>query len=351
MGGFLDWLSGRQTADSPEMAAAVDCLIKTIDPRLAAVSGALAELAPVVENALAFCRRAAEEIPGPLDASSAHWRDAPLLCALFARNEDLQQTFSRQDAVRDYLDEQPLVTRFYALLGAACEERKNFGVALENETLRSDVAITSLNFARHRLFLPRAAEDVFARDLTAALFRQLALEILHQLARMKEEAAERREEIAFLRAQLACHGQGGLGEILTLAAPEEVADEAADEKADAEENADTSAAPGALWRQLEESLAALKARNEPLQDLENTLRWVIERLADPARLLNAQTLRYRINRVNQVVADDQPGLDLCFCHFSVHAPTPRQGVLLRVVYPVEELLPRRRIAAQRGQLI
>jgi hypothetical protein len=336
--GLFDWFWGKREADSPETAAAIEALIKIIDPRLAAISGASARLALSVESALNFCRRVAGEIPGTFDASLAHWRDTPLLCALFARNDDLQQVFSRQDEVRDYLEGQPLVTQFHALLGAVFEERKSFGMALENEALCSDVAVTSLNFTRHRLFLPCVVPEVFTHEVVWTLFRHLALEILYLLSQIKEEAAERREEIAFLRAQLAYYGQQGLGEILTPSAVEDAARPAPE-------------TPETLARQLAESQAALKAAGEPLQDLENTLAWIIQRLDDPARLLGLQTLCYRINNVNQVVADDQPGVDLRFCHFNVHAPTPRQGVLLRVTYPVDELLPRRQLAAQMAQLL
>ncbi|MDR0735681.1 MAG: hypothetical protein LBF51_02410 [Zoogloeaceae bacterium] len=336
--GLFDWLAGRHATDSPETAAAIDCLIKLVDPRLAAISGVSAQLAPVVDSALDFCRRVAEEIPGPLDASSARWRDDPLLCALFARNDDLRQIFSRQDEVRDYLEEQPAATRFYALLGAVFEERKGFGVVLENEALRSDAAVTSLNFTRHRLFLPCVAPETLAHETTWALFRHLALETLYHLAQMKEETAARREGIALLRAQLAYHGQREAGE-MAVSMAEDAAAEPAPEALET------------LKRQLAESQAALKAASEPLQNLEDTLDWIIERLADPAKLLNIQMLNYRINNVNQVVTDDRPGADLRFCHFSVHAPTPRQGILLRVAYPVGELLPRRQLAAQMAQLL
>ncbi|MDR3159067.1 MAG: hypothetical protein LBU11_08695 [Zoogloeaceae bacterium] len=335
--GLFDWLLGKRAADSPETAAAIDALIKTIDPRLAAISGVSARLAPAVEGALDFCRRVAEEIPGLLDASSAHWRDDPLLCALFTRNDDLQQTFSRQDEVRDYLDEQPAATRFYALLGAAFEEKKSFGVTLENEALRPDTAVTSLNFTRHRLFLPSVEPEAFAHEVTWALFRHLALETLYCLSQMKEAAAGRREEIALLRAQLAYHGQQ---------------EESGETTPSATKNEETPPeTQESLTRQLEESQAALKTVDEPLQDLESTLKWIIQRLADPAQLLNLQILSYRVNNVNQVVADDQPGANLRFCHFSVHAPTPRQGILLRVAYPVDELLPRRPFAEQVAQLL
>ncbi|MDR2625075.1 MAG: hypothetical protein LBC37_01945 [Zoogloeaceae bacterium] len=335
--GLFDWLSGRRAADSPETAAAIDMLIKTIDPRLAAISGISARLAPAVEGALDFCRRVAGEIPGPLDASSTHWRDDPLLCALFTRYDDLQQTFSRQDEIRDYLDEHPAATRFYALLGAAFEEKKSFGVTLENEALRPDTAVTSLNFTRHRLFLPSVEPEAFAHEVTWALFQHLALETLYHLAQIKEDAAGRREEIAFLRAQLAYHAQQEESGKTPPPATK-------DEKTPPETQE-------SLTRQLEASEAALKSAGEPLQDLEHTLEWILLRLADPAQLLNLQTLNYRINNVNQAVGDDQPGADLRFCHFSVHAPTPRQGILLRVVFPVAELLPRRPFAEQVAQLL
>ncbi|MDR3055510.1 MAG: hypothetical protein LBU53_08940 [Zoogloeaceae bacterium] len=319
----------------PETEAAIGCLLQTIDPRLKALSGISKRLAPVVRAALDFCERAIEAMPGPLDASLSHWREAPELRALFTRNDEVQRIFSHQEVVQDYVDSHPGASCFYALLGAVFEERKNFGDIMENGVARHDVAITSLNFKNHRLFLPRTRQTTFEYDLRWALFRQLALEMLGRLSAMKEEQNHRREEIAFLRAQLAYSGQQGLSRLL--------ADEGAPESG-ATSNSDK------LAHQLLASQTELRTAHPPLQSLENTLEWIAETLTAPEALLRTQTLDYHIDNANQVIPAGQEGLDLHLCRFNVTAPTPRSGVLLRIVYPAGELLPRRRMAADLERL-
>jgi hypothetical protein len=334
---IFSWLfPAASKPEDPEVEAAIGCLLQTIDPRLKALSGLSKRLAPVVRTALDFCERAVAAMPGPLDASLGHWREAPELRALFTRNDELQQIFSHQEVVQDYVGSHPGTTIFHALLGAVFEERKNFGVVLENGIPRHDVAITSLNFKRHRLFLPRARQSTFEYDLRWTLFRQLALEMLGHLSAMKEEQNNRREEIAYLRAQLAYSGQQGLSSLLT---------DEQDEK-----DAKTATSPEDLSRQLLAAQSELQTAHSPLQSLENTLEWIAENLALPETLLPMQHLDYRIDNANQVVSAEQDGQDLHLCRFSVTAPTPRAGVLIRIAYPADELLPRRQIVADLDRL-
>ncbi|MDR1888184.1 MAG: hypothetical protein LBQ81_02175 [Zoogloeaceae bacterium] len=336
---IFSWLfPAASRPEDPEVEAAIGCLLQIIDPRLKALSGISKRLAPAVRAALDFCDCAIEAMPGPLDASMKHWREAPELRALFTRNDELQQIFSHQEIVQDYISSHPGASRFYALLGAVFEEKKNFGVVLENGVPRHDVAMTSLNFKGHRLFLPRMRQNIFEYDLRWALFRQLALEILGRLSAMKEEQNHQREEIAFLRAQLAYCGQQGLSRLL----PDEgVSAEGATSAASTQED---------LSRQLLACQAELQTANPPLQSLENTLEWIAQTLASPEALLRMQKLDYRIDTANRVVKADQEGRDLHLCRFSVTAPTPRAGVLLRIVYPADELLSRRHIAAEMERL-
>lgn len=320
----------------PEVETAIGCLLQIMDPRLKALSGTSRRLAPVVHSALEFCGRAVAAMPGPLDASPGHWREAPELNALFTRNDEVRQIFSHQEIVQDYVASHPGTITFHALLGAVFEEKKSFGVKLENGIPRHDVAMTTLNFKSHRLFLPRARQTTFEYDLRWALFRQLALEMLGRLSAMKAEQNNRREEIAFLRAQLAYSGQQGLSALL------------ADEGEGKAESAHTS--PEELSRQLLAAQAELQTAHSPLQSLENTLEWIAQTLTTPEALLRMQMLDYRIDKGNQVVPVGQDGVDLHLCRFSVTAPTPRAGVLLRVVYPTDELLPRRQIKADLERL-
>jgi hypothetical protein len=332
---ILEWLfSGASAPENPEVESAIDCLLQTVDPRLKALSGASRRLEPVARAALEFCDHAAKAMPGPLDASLAHWREASELRALFTQDDDVQRVFSHQDVVQDYVSSHPGASRFYALLGAVFEEKKHFGVVLQNGTPRHDVAIVTLNFRNHRLFLPRMCQETFERDLRWALFKQLALEILGHLSAMKEERDARREEIALLRTQLAYCGQQGLSRGL----PGE----------DAAERASPASTPEALNQQL--TTLQAEAGNHPMQTLEDTLEWVAQSLSAPEELLRMRSLEYHIDNANQVTAAGEDGRDLCLRHFSVTMPNPQAGVLLRVVYPIDELLPRRQIAADMERL-
>jgi hypothetical protein len=345
---ILAWLF--PTASKPEdtgIESAIGCLLQTIDPRLKALSGASKRLGPVVRAALAFCERVIASMPGPLDASLGAWREAPELRALFTQNDELQRIFSHQEIVQDYVSSHPGISCFHALLGAVFEERKNFGSIMEDGVARHDVAITSLNFKDHRLFLPRMRQATFEYDLRWALFRQLALEILSRLSAMKEEQHHRREEIAFLRAQLAYRGQQGMMRIL---AEENTGEGEATEGEATEEGEAAASTQEDLAQQLQASQAALETAHLPLRSLEDTLEWIAQTLAAPEALLHMQDLDYRIDNANQVVAADQEGQDLHLRRFSVTAPTPRSGVLLRIVYPVGELLPRRQMAADLERL-
>jgi hypothetical protein len=332
---ILEWLfSGASAPENPEVESAIDCLLHTVDPRLKALSGVSRRLEPVARAALEFCDRAAKAMPGPLDASLAHWREASELRALFTQDDGVQRVFSHQDVVQDYVSSHPGASCFYALLGAVFEEKKRFGVVLRDGTPHHDVAIVSLNFRNHRLFLPRMCQETFESDLRWALFRQLALEIFGHLSAMKEERDARREEIALLRTQLAyCEQQGS-----SRVSPNN----------DTAEEAPPASTPETLTRQL----AALQAEtgNRPLQSLEDTLEWVAQTLSAPEELLRMRSLEYHIDNTNQVTAVEEEGRTLRLRHFSVTTPNPQAGVLLRVVYPINELLPRRQIAADVGRL-
>ncbi len=98
-----------------------------------------------------------------------------------------------------------------------------------------------------------------------------------------------------------------------------------------------------LNAELEARTQALESSRQQLRTLDDTLDWIIATLSRPELLIPVKPLHYRIDGVNQVVLPNQPGQDLNFCHFSFSAPHPRQGVLMRITYPVADLLPRQTI--------
>ncbi len=327
--GLFDWLlpGKARPPEDPDLETGIERLIQAIDPRLKALSGTAARLGPSVTRALEFCRRTVADLPGPLDASPEHWRESPQLRALFARADELQQVFSRQALVQEHLEQHPGEPVLYAILGAVLQEKKGFGVALNGDALQHDVAVTTLNFENHRLYLPSSGAAALEHDLVWALFNQLGLEILARLSAMKENQADLQEEIALLRTQLAHLEHQGLGQVFC---------------------GDSGEPQGESCAHLAARLAGrLKARQEALSQsrrrlltLDDTLAWIADTLAEPDNLVDVDALDYRVDSVNQLVGPDQPGEDLHLCHFRFTAPHPRQGVILRVSYPVAEVLPR-----------
>ncbi len=326
--GLFDWLFSRPAASAahPDIQAGIDRLIQATDPRLKAIASAPARLAPAVERALDFCRATIAALPAPQDASPGHWRESPLLRALFTRDDEVQHVISRQPVVQEYVQQHPGEPVFYAILGAVLQERQGFGVALNGDALQHDVAITTLNFERHRVYLPRSNAAALDQDLLWALFDQLGLEILARLSALKEGQADLQEEIALLRTRQAHLEHRGIGDMF------------GDEGGDA--RGEDSAQLASLAERIRERQEALSQSRQRLLTLDDTLAWIAASLMEPEGLVEVDGLDYRINSVNQRVGPDQPGEDVHFRHFRFHAPHPRQGVVLRLRYPVADLLPR-----------
>lgn len=327
--GLLDWLLPAKAplSQDPDLEAGVERLIQTLDPRLKALSAAQRTLQPAVATALAFCRHTVAQLPGPLDASPSHWRESPQLRALFARADEVQQVFSRQALVQEHVAQHPGTPMLHAVLGAVLEEKKGFGVALNGDAVQHDVAVTTLNFSRHRLFLPRATATELEDDLVWALFDQLALELLARLTTMRESQADLQEEIARLRTQLAHLQHQGLGDAFCQSRSDAPAEPCTDQ---AER----------LAERLKSNQAALHQARESIRNLDDTLTWVASSLAQPDTLVTVERRDYRVDSVNQLLTPNQPGQDLHFTHLRFENPQPRQGVILKVSYPVSELLPR-----------
>lgn len=324
--GLLDWLlpSSALVETTPDIKTGIERLVQIIDPRLKALSKLESKLAPAIEQGLAFCTGIVDKLPGPLDAGPESWQEASQLKALFASSDELQQIFSRQMEIQDFVAEHPHCEYLYLLLGARLEEKQGFGIALSGETLQHDIAITTLNFSHHRLYIPQDSESRFHHALTWGLFDQLAMEMLKDLTQMKEQRAALQEEIALLKAHLSQLQRQGLGEVFSNGD---------------DDGPDTNPATR-LSTRLKDREAALASTPRLFVTLDDSLDWIVERLSSPNDLIDIDDLHYRINSVNQQIGPEESGIDLHLIHAGITAPTPRQGVLFKVRYPCKDLIPK-----------
>ncbi|MDR2637645.1 MAG: hypothetical protein LBB55_04840 [Zoogloeaceae bacterium] len=314
--GLLDWLlPGQQSQEDPDIAAGISSIIQIVDPRLNALSETSRILAPAVAAALDFCRAAVADVPGPFDASPGHWRHTPELSVFFASNEEVQEIFSRQENIQDFVTDHFVVdpsekTEVFALLWARMEEKSGFAIRQDKNGPQHETAIRSLNFTRHHLILPRASAHELEHDLFWGIFQQLGQEILARLQIRQQEDAARHEEIALLRSRLARD----------------------DIDHDTRER---------LQREQETLLQASAPRS-----LEDTLAWVAQNLLAPETLIAITPCDLRVDHLNRILSPEEEGHLLHLCRFSVSAPTAREGVLLRVRYPIAEIIPRAQLREQ-----
>ncbi|MCL2022661.1 MAG: hypothetical protein FWG81_11580 [Betaproteobacteria bacterium] len=303
--GILDWLSPKQQVpEDTDLSIGTSLLIEHIEPHLLALPDISRHFMPAAQAALDYCREALALIHGPFDASPVIWRRTPELAALFANNDEVRQVFSRQEDIQDFAREQLIQPRFFALLWARLEEKKTFSLLEEEGRLRHEEAITNLDFSQHHLLLPRSSESELEHDLFWGLLRQLAREARGKLDARRREGKMRREESAMLRTRLA----------RSDLSPHEI---------------ETTT----------QRLKKLSLENMP-SSLEDTLAWVTQILSDPASLMRITPFEAGVDRMNRLLPPGAEGRHLSLCRCRVTVPALHEGILLRVSYPVAELLSR-----------
>lgn len=199
--GLFDWLKPRPAIDAP-LQAKIDQAALAIDPLIKQINGYARKLAPAVEHALAHCRDIAAQIPGPYEISRAAFGSDPLVHALFASADAIEQMFATSQCVREHFPQMALGTgRCCALLGMRLHEKARFGAQLEGEIVRTDVPQKTLYFSDHTLAEPAPDEAAARLRLADALFDGMIKAIAEHVEDVRAERAGLDREKAFASAQ------------------------------------------------------------------------------------------------------------------------------------------------------
>lgn len=195
--GILAGLGGwMRAAPLPDRATrqAVERAIETVDPLLRTVSAYERKLAPAVSAALDYCRRLAQEIPGPIDVSSRAFGADPLVHALFAAPGDIGEMLGRSRELRSFFADNAadLGDDFFALLGMRQREKAVMGMALQGEVVQNEVPQRLLFFADHTLGELGASHDATRLRLRMAAFDSLAQGFAARVADLRRQRDEAR---------------------------------------------------------------------------------------------------------------------------------------------------------------
>lgn len=181
----------------PRIAEVLARVPQLVDPMLGSVGSFAEKLTPAIDRALNYCAGLVDALPGPVHITRQAFSQDPLVHALFATADDIDQMLGRSQAVRDYLAEMDCwrADHFYALLAARRQYKKQLGMSVKGEVIHNDVPQVVLYFSDHTLLEPSC--DL---DTTLHRLRQRAIDSL--LTTFRDHVQALRHEREGLRADL-----------------------------------------------------------------------------------------------------------------------------------------------------
>ena len=188
----------------PGLARALERVANYVDPLLPAMPGFEKQLAKPVHHALDYCQWLVSTLPGPVELGRQAFSADPLVHALFATANDIDEMLGRSQEVRDFLRE-PCSwdsDHFHALFAAQHEQKHQLGMARDGEVIRSDVPQTVVYFSHPQLVVPACQLEMTLSQLRCKAFERLLDDFHAGIEVLRAERAQLRSEIALERSGL-----------------------------------------------------------------------------------------------------------------------------------------------------
>jgi hypothetical protein len=192
----------------PSIRKALDRIAEMVDPMLKLAPGFDRRLGGPVERTLGYCDGLVAALPGPIDINRQAFANDPLVHALFATADDIDQMLGRSQAVRDFLAE-PCSwdsDHFYAMFAARRQQKKQLGMEQQGEVIRNDVPQLVLYFSGQTLVEPSCQLENTVHGLRCKAFESLLhtfhahIDVLrHEREGLRNDASVERAHLTVLR--------------------------------------------------------------------------------------------------------------------------------------------------------
>jgi hypothetical protein len=201
---LLSGLFGAASKDADELRQALQRAVEVVDPQLRSVGGFERRLSPGIRSALDYADTLIDRLPGPLAVSRPAFAADPVVHAVFATAPDIEKMLGTSQAVRDYLHETESygIESFHALFAARRVEKRQLGMAMLGDVLRSDVPQTVIYFADHTITEPVADPAQLRAHLRMVFFDSLLKSFTAHLGGLREERESVRAGLSMERAHL-----------------------------------------------------------------------------------------------------------------------------------------------------
>lgn len=314
-GGWLGtlWqrLQGRGTDQDP-VREATEHVVQMADPVIRQAKRYRQVLHEPITGAMRFFQSLTTAIPGPVTLNRDQYHDNPLVKALFATPEELEELLRLSPEVNKFR-KQGYTGEVMAMMTMEQSERTIFGTKQTGEMLQRDVRQQTINFSDHRIV--GAAVDL---EATKAGIVNRGLEVLATLAMerittLRARKAELQGQREYLKGMMKIlGGKSHMQEM--FAAPTRKNREELQKVEQAITEVDTELA--ALSKQIslpEHSLGQLEA---------------ILRNAETLLLVRSQS--FRLNWMNVLIEDasDREANEIILAEFSIEEVLRRSAVLV-----------------------
>jgi hypothetical protein len=304
------------------ISRAIERTVDGTDPRLRALSGYQKKLRPAVIHAIDHVVALVDGLPPVLDLSARAYGSDPETTAYFASVDHLHEVLERDAIFSQWRNsaEGTAAEQVVVLLLMTLEERRVLGVGLEGDSVRHDVAQTTVSFSKHRWVDPARVEAETRRLLKRRAFDHLlslALAGIGTAIAGRGDLERERDLVRRKQAALAA-GRWGFEETSGAQPPD----------------------PQALQSQLEEIESQLQALGAGPALLDANLIRVIDVLKQAERTLWAEQASLIVDRLGfkQTQASAQaPGLRL-----TVLRNANGEALVARVIRIARDALPQRR---------
>lgn len=205
MAGLIARLFGNPTprADDAEMVAALARAVEQVEPRLRQAGDFPRRYRRSVAHALDYARQLAQAVPGPVEMDPERYARDPLVHLLFTSPEAMQQALCLSHAMHEYARRPGGPgTDVYALMGMRRREKTAFGMDLQGELLRREVAQRVVIFTDHTLSGPAPTEAEARQLLMWHLFDSLLARVSERIQARHKARQVLEQERDYLRADL-----------------------------------------------------------------------------------------------------------------------------------------------------
>ena len=164
----------------------VEEVVEVADPVIREASKYRKVLQSPVDGAMKYCGTIIDAIPGPVELSRKSYNDDPVVKALFA-SPDAVEELLRISPEANALREQGHTGETVALLTMTQQEKTIFCSQQQGEICRRDIAQRAMNFTDHQLVAPADNLDTTKKKLIHRGLEVLATQAMEKITALRVE--------------------------------------------------------------------------------------------------------------------------------------------------------------------